>query len=322
MKYFWLNVHVDYACRHSGACCTSGWPIPVESVRAGSIEQAIARETLPVGRWLTADAAAPPDIAGTIALGPNGHCVFFEARGPGCAIHQVKPAACRHFPYVCLIDPRGVHVSLSHYCPTAAAMLFERHGPIAVVEGPPPRVEAELLEGLDARESLPPECDADSAGSRIPAPGSRRLMSWDEFAAWERDEVARAEIDVLQPDDERLFDHARSAVPLPWTWPPAPTDFEGAWWALAAPPWPGFAGVLQRYAAAKVFASWAAYDDGGLAAIRQAARVAAAVLRVECARASLEVGRALDRELLTQAIRQSDLLLVHYADPSQLFASV
>lgn len=324
MTYFWLNVHVGYACRHSGACCTSGWPIPVESVRAAAIENAVTRDRVPLGleRWLTPVSNAPTDVAGTIALGPGGHCVFFEARGPGCAIHHVKPAACRHFPYVCLIDQRGIHVTLSHYCPTAAAMLFEHQDAIAVVEGPPPLVEVELLEGLDARESLPPECDADTAGSRIRDPGSRRLMSFDEFAAWERDEVARAEIDMLQPDDERLFDHARSAVPLPWTWPPAPTDFEAAWWALAAPSWPGFAGVLQRYAAAKIFASWAAYDDAGLAAVRQAARVASAVLRVECARRCRQAGRALDRELLTEAIRQSDLLLVHYADPSQLFASV
>jgi hypothetical protein len=147
-------------------------------------------------------------------------------------------------------------------------------------------------------------------------------MSFDEFSAWERDEIARAEVDVLQPDDERLFNHARASVPSPWTWPAAPADFEGAWWALAAPSWPGFAGVLQRYAASKIFASWAAYEDDGLAAVRQAARVAAAVLRVECARRCREARRALDRELLSAAIRQSDLLLVHYADPSQLFASV
>lgn len=159
-------------------------------------------------------------------------------------------------------------------------------------------------------------------GSRIPDPGSRRLMSFDEFSAWERDGIARVQIDALQPDDERLFDHARASVPPPWAWPAAPADVEAIWWALAAPSWPRFTDVLRRYAAAKVFGSWAAHQGDGLAAIARAARIAAAVLRIECARQCRQARRALDRELLLEAIRRSNLLLVHYADPSQLFASV
>ena len=31
MPVFCLSTQADYACRHSGACCTSGWPIHVES---------------------------------------------------------------------------------------------------------------------------------------------------------------------------------------------------------------------------------------------------------------------------------------------------
>jgi hypothetical protein len=27
---FALSIHADYACRHSGACCSAGWTIPVE----------------------------------------------------------------------------------------------------------------------------------------------------------------------------------------------------------------------------------------------------------------------------------------------------
>ena len=143
-------------------------------------------------------------------------------------------------------------------------------------------------------------------------------MSFDEFSAWERDEIARAQIDVLQPDDVTLFDRARAAVPPPWGWPPAPPDLEAAWWSAVAPAWPRFDDVLRRYAAAKVFASWAAYQGDGVAAVREVARMAAAVLRIECARQCLDTGGALDRERLTEAIRQSDLLLVHYADPRLL----
>jgi Fe-S-cluster containining protein len=301
-------------------CCTSGWPIPVEGTGVAAIDETIARKVIPlqVAPWIVPDAAAPADVAGVLALRPNGHCVFFEAGGPGCSIHDVKPAPCVHFPYVCLIDPRGVRVALSHYCPTAASLLFEHTGPIAIVEGPRPVPEGHALEGLDARESLPPTF-APAVASGATA-GKPRLLSWPEFSDWERREVSEARIDVLQPDDVERFDRARAAVPPPWGWPPAPRDLEAAWWGAVAPAWPRFDDVLRRYAAAKVFASWAAYQGDGLEAVRELARTAAAVLRIECARQCLDTGGALDRELLTEAIRQTDLLLVHYADPHLLAA--
>ena len=39
MKFFWLNFQLPYACRHSGVCCTSGWPIPVEKRGVPAIEE-------------------------------------------------------------------------------------------------------------------------------------------------------------------------------------------------------------------------------------------------------------------------------------------
>ena len=130
VTFFWLNFHLPYACRQSGMCCTSGWPIPVERARVPLIQRAIAADTIPlrVVSWLSAEEGAPDEVAGTLALRENGHCVFFEAGRPGCAIHGVKPSACVHFPYVCLIDPRGVRVNLSHFCPTSTALLFEHRG--------------------------------------------------------------------------------------------------------------------------------------------------------------------------------------------------
>jgi Fe-S-cluster containining protein len=333
VQFHWLNFHVTYACRDSGACCSSGWPIPVEVVKKAGIESAISARTIPlrVEPWLIEDGGLPEDFAGLLALRDNGHCVFFEADGPGCAIHSTKPAACVHFPYVCLIDPRGIRVTLSHYCPTAVSMLFEHHGPIEVVEGPSPVGDLNILEGLDARESLPPTfAEAStfakaSADKTVGKPGgpekSPRLMSWDEFSAWEREQIAGARIDVLQADDVAFFDHARAAVPPPYSWAPAPAELDGAWWSLVAPAWPKFDEVLQRYAAAKIFASWAAYQDEGLAAITRVARIAAAVVRIEAARQCLQTGQPLDPYLMAQAIRQSDLLLVHYADPERLASS-
>lgn len=312
VQFFWLNFHIGYACRHSGMCCTSGWPIPVEKNRVAAIDEAIAREVIPlrVEPWLVIGDEAPDDVAGILALRSNGHCVFFEAGRPGCSIHDVKPAGCVHFPYLCLIDPRGVHVTLSHYCPTAAAMLFEHNGPIAIVEGPPPIGDGEDLEGLDARESLPP-----AVGD------AKRLMSFDELIAWERDQVARASIGELHANDAALFERARASVPAPWRWPDVPEHLDQIWWAQVAPSWSRFNEVLTRYAAAKLFASWSLYLGDGLDAAAGTARIAAAVLRIECARQCAFFRRPLDRELMTEAIRQSDLLLVHYADPARLAMS-
>jgi Fe-S-cluster containining protein len=312
MKFFWLNFHTPYACRDSGMCCSSGWPIPVEQSRVPLIEQAIATKVIPlrVEPWLTTEAGAPDDAAGMLALRSNGHCVFFEVGQSGCAIHDVKPAACVHFPYVSLIDQRGVSVTLSHYCPTAVSLLFEHRGPIEIVEGAPPIGSGDDIEGLDARESLPP---ASSDGTR--------LLSFDELSAWERDQIAHAKRADLQPDDVMLFDLARAAVPAPWSWPEAPDHLDGVWWSQVAPGWARFSEELDRYAAAKLFASWSLYLGNGLEAAAQTARVASAVVRIEAARQCLIFGRPLDREVLTEAIRQSDLLLVHYADPS-LLASI
>ena len=312
MKFYWLNFHLPYACRHSGLCCTSGWPIPVERTRVAAIEENIARDVIPlrVTPWLAAASNLPEDVAGMLALRANAHCVFFEAGRPGCAIHDVKPASCVHFPFVCLFDQRGVHVTLSHYCPTSTALLFEHRGPIAIVEGPSPLPDVTMLEGLDARDALPP----------VMPDANERLMSFEELSAWERDRVANARIHELQGDDVALFDRARAAVPAPLSWPEAPGNLDSIWFAMVAPAWPHFEDVLSRYAAAKAFASWSLYLGEGVDAASDAARIAAAVLRIECARQCRAFGRPLDRELLSNAIEQSDLLLVHYADPERLAA--
>ena len=322
MKCFWLNFHVSYACRDSGSCCTSGWPIPVERPSVALIEETIARKVIPlrVEPWLVPAVDPPEDVAGLLAVRDNGHCVFFEAGERGCSIHSVKPAGCVHFPYVCLIDQRGVHVTLSHYCPTAASLLFEHQGSIAIVEGPAP-VAGDSIEGLDARDSLPPVSPAFAKATADRRDASGRLMSLEELDTWQRDQVAGARIDGFQSDDVARFDCARRSVPAPWTWPEAPSQVEGTWWSLVAPKWHFFSDALTRYAAAKAYASWALYMGDGIEAAIESARVAAAVLRVEAARQCGWSGRELDRELLTEAIRQSDLLLVHYADPGKLAAA-
>jgi Fe-S-cluster containining protein len=240
VRFFWLNFHLPYACRHSGACCKAGWPIPIEPERALLIRK---------GQWL--------DEGGVLPRDRDGACIFHTDR---CTVYEHRPLSCVHFPYVCLIDARGVHVTLSHYCPTAASLLFEHEGPIEIVEGPSPVPALEIPEGLDARESLPP--------LREP----NRLMSFDEFSNWERDELRMLKSRAGESE---------------------------------------FANVIERFLAAKLFASWAAYQGDGTTAVRHAVRAAHAVLQEEMTRAAQDAGRSLDAALLTHAIRQADLRLVH-----------
>ena len=244
MQFFWLNFHVAYQCQHSGACCSAGWPIPVEPERAVLIKN---------GDWLAEGGTLPRDAAGV--------CVFHDSQ---CSVYEHRPLSCMHFPYVCMIDPRGVHVTLSHYCPTAAALLFEHEGPIAIVEGPSPVPLLEIPEGLDARESLPP------IDTRSDKP---RLLSWEEFSQWERDELKT----------------------LPGVIGNAP-----------------FAPVIERYLAAKLFASWAMYeDDDGIAAVRKFVRAAYLRLREEMELGSLAAERPVDAAIVLEAIRRVDFGLFH-----------
>lgn len=244
MKYFWLNFHLPYACRHSGACCKAGWPIPVEPERALLIKP---------GEWL--------DAGGTLPRNASGACIFHQDR---CTIYEHRPLSCMHFPYVCMIDPRGVHVTLSHYCPTAAALLFEQDGLIEVVEGPSPVPLLDIPEGLDAREALPP---VDTRSDRP------RLLSWEEFSQWERDEL-------------KTLPGVIGDVP--------------------------FAPVIERFLAAKLFASWAMYqDDDGIAAVRKYVRAAYLRLREEMELGSLAAARPVDAAILLDAIRRVDFGLFH-----------
>jgi hypothetical protein len=125
-------------------------------------------------------------------------------------------------------------------------------------------------------------------------------------------------MDDFQLEYLELFYRARAAVPPPWAWAEAPANVSSLWWSLVAPKWHFYSDTLARYAAAKAYASWSLYLGDGIEAAQRSARVAASVLRIEAARQCAWSGRELDRELLTEAIRQSDLLLVHYADPQRL----
>src|SRR5690606_38906611 len=162
----------------------------------------------------------------------------------------------------------------------------------------PQVVSGRIPEGLDARESLPP-----------PAEDGRRLMAWDEVTAWEESAMSRVAESAAgtAPPDTALFEAAREAAPAALQWPREPDGLAQAWRVHVAPAWEGLSAVVGRYLASKVFASWALYSGTGLPEVKRAAAIARAVLGVEAARQCMRAGRALDRALLKEAIRQSDL---------------
>src|SRR5262245_2519115 len=125
MTAFCLDMHAGYRCQHAGACCTAGWTIPAEP----PVVHAVEAHFRAAGRLFVTSTSSPDDPA-MVALTTRGACVFYDqAHDRLCAIHrelgaEYLPSACRHFPRVVLTDDRGTFVSLSHFCPTAAALLF------------------------------------------------------------------------------------------------------------------------------------------------------------------------------------------------------
>ena len=153
---------------------TAGWPIPVETRSYETLRLHFGRDRA----LFETDGPLPDGAAALVGVRAAGECVFFEAdRGRLCSIHRELgpanlPEACRQFPRVVLRDSRGLLISLSHYCPTAAALLLDP-APVTIVRAPESLALDGRAEGLDARAALPP----------LLRPGM--LMDPDGYATWE-----------------------------------------------------------------------------------------------------------------------------------------
>ncbi len=289
---------------------------------------------------------------------PSGDCVFLEPGEPRlCAVHRqlgedAMPPSCRQFPRVATLTPLGVSVTLSHYCPTAASLLFRDDVRLAVVDDPEAFAPSWPYEGLDAREALPP----------LLRPGV--FMDWPSFELWERYAVSLMADDrhtpedaidliadaaerarawtpargpfsrflecVLEPAAQRPADTA-SIIEADEAWrlvtdcvshpresvllPEDRADRDGKW---VAPAWRAFGRPVRHWLAAKAFASWVALQGDGLRTTVLSLRVALGVVRAEAAVACSKARAALDAELLKEAVRAADLRLVHFADPERL----
>jgi Fe-S-cluster containining protein len=363
MSVYSLSIHADYQCRHSGACCTADWDVPVELPLYRTLDEALgAGRVAPVGLGqnsaaLIVEDQLPDDAAAMVARTATGDCVFYHRNSGLCVIHRdlgepMLPATCRHFPRLAVQDARGTFISLTHYCPTAAASLFRDDVRIEIIESPPAFPEADY-EGLvitpnDWPPLLRPDCLADVQS----------------YMAWERHMVARCADEALSPESvigtlqrdalivrtvspvtgaaiaeaigrlpidgvnapvpETLADslahylEVLNAVPDEWR-PEADTrDLTECYRRHVAREWRGFAAPLRRYLAAKAFASWTAYQGRGFLTIVRGLDAALALVRVEAARRCRDANRRLDADLLCEAFRQADFELNHLASGDEL----
>ncbi|HET6319088.1 MAG TPA: hypothetical protein VFG86_21750 [Chloroflexota bacterium] len=357
-----LGFHASYRCRHAGVCCTSGWAIPVEAPLYRSLQVA-----LEWGQLRVEGATHGPDVfeavddlphGEPVVLGrrPGGACVFFEPqRGNLCAIqrqmgHSHLPSACRHFPRVVLMDPRGTFVTMSHLCPTAARMLIDGGPATVVTSGQAIDTHAVgAWEGLDARDALPP----------LMRPGV--LWDWDGWDLWERHAVALLARDGYSPeqslamlwkaveaiaswnpDGDTVADGVGAAFDVALTEPAdaltmsaaALASIEALVWQsvpaprraeppsppedTAVPGWELWHGAIGRYLAARAFASWVGYYGQGLTTWYKSIVAAYSVLRLAAKRATDARRISLDESLLIEALGESDRLLVHLASAPEL----
>jgi hypothetical protein len=84
--------------------------------------------------------------------------------------------------------------------------------------------------------------------------------------------------------------------------------------------WESFQRPLNRYLAAKAFASWTAYQGRGLSTIVRGLQAALALVRIEASRRCRDAARSLDRDLLLEAFRSADFALNHLAVGEELAA--
>jgi hypothetical protein len=194
-------------------------------------------------------------------------------------------------------------VTLSHFCPTAANLLFAGV-PLAIVQAPATLALDGTLDGLDATTVLPPLLSKSV------------LMDWEGYSAWEEETVELFNDGDLDPEQsvrsllmitERISEWTPGGEPLSST---VRRQFgSGAERARRGPGrWREHARAINAFLAAHAFASWAAYEPDGLRAVPAAVEVA---LRTVSER--VDERGPVTRPSLLEAIRATDLELRHRA---------
>lgn len=350
-----LSFHAAYACGNSGACCSAGWPIPVETHVLPVLTHALDTQLVTPaadGPPLTFPAERPPSVGAVLGRTSTGACVFFDRlqRGGHCRVHRragvaAMPIACRQFPRIARHDARGTDVSLSHWCPTALACL-EHDDPVSIVDRPVAFDAAPLYEGLDACGAWPPLLRPDC------------LFDADAYDALERTTVAVLTRDGPSIPDrlaelDAWFEHLRGWHPARGSLlaqvlvqrPVAPAARTAGVWCDEAL-WQGVIEAIPEDLRGRVpdGIDRPAPDADAILALPHVARcvgrylaarffgswVAYQGLGLRSTMASLRAGLTVVRHTLgldshaapdarlRAAVRAADLLLVHLADPEAL----
>jgi Fe-S-cluster containining protein len=324
-----LSFHADYRCRNAGACCTSNWPIPIEADRHERVRAAVASgalRTIAGDRAPFIERAAGDTETPALLATSHGRCVFHDPAGR-CAIHgalghDALPLACRQFPRVSVIDPRGVSVTLSHFCPTAAALLDGSSCEAGIVLNPHAFPQSGEYVGLDARTALPPllrpgmlldweswwEIEAATVEALLTSSGTvnaalgrvqravQRLLQWTPAEGPLGSHVSAAfagDSSSVFTIDPKLVGLAMAAIPeearadAPWSAKVATSDT-----------------ATRRFLAAHAFANWTIHLGDGLWPWWRS---------IETAAALLEAGAG---------VRHADLVLRHLIDPKAFAAAV
>jgi Fe-S-cluster containining protein len=346
-----LAFHAAWRCRHSGACCQAGWSIPIEGTTFERVRiHYRSRDDLFVHE------GHMPEGAAAILGIRDGACVFFDRNADErrCDIQRTLgagslPLACRQFPRVAMTDRRGTFVTLSHFCPTAAGLLLQ---PISfdIVEAPGNLALDGDLEGLDASTVLPPllrpnlltDLDGYDAWERLAirtlandrlssgqAAGTIELATkwlehWTPGTVSLRDAVVEAFDRTVIPDAELqlaratdLFTVVSNSVPSGLDRPRVPQISQSLWMQTTA--------LVQHYdravrawLAARLFGNWMAYSAPGLRVVAASLQAWLSVLRVEACRIEQDRPDLAPERRFVEAIRKSDLMIVHLSDVRSL----
>jgi Fe-S-cluster containining protein len=341
-----LSFHSEYRCQNSGVCCASGWQIAVEAQVEASLRLALAgaRAPLPNGPEGFQVMIDPPPGCRSSLRDVGGTCWFRDESERSCAIHrefgeQSLPSACRQFPRVCVLEPDAVSISLSHYCPTAAGLLFGTDADFKIVTQPKAFPAAWPFEGLDARHSYPPFLRPGVSlgfdGLRTFEERTVRTLStlplWRALSvidsavgglrAWNADagplpalisgtfDRAAEESEIVAPgtDPRPILQAALAEGTVAMRLPnPRPTP-------MSLPPVADLA--LRKYVASRLIGAWVMFQADDIRTVLNYLRLCVDTVLLF---ANAAEDRAFPAERWKEAIRNSDLWLLHYCDPERL----
>ncbi len=354
---FALSIHADYRCRHSGACCSADWDVPVElpvyrtlqeAVERGRLQpQAEARHLAP----FVVEPDLPEGAAAMLERTARGECVFLDRGSKLCIVHRdigeaALPATCRYFPRLAVRDNRGTFITLSHFCPTAASMLFRPDSPLSIVAGPPAFPPGDYDGLVVTGNDLPPllcptmlmdpsgysaweshmvgrcsmtDCSPETVVATLER-DARVLRTWRPGGQSLSEAVRNLPQGLVAPEPQRTLDaslvlYAQAMQAIPDDLRPLPDEdgLDTAFFRLVNSRWSAFYTPLNRFLATKAFASWTAYQGRGVSTIVRGLDAALAIVRVESARLCRDAGREIDAELLRDAFRCADFILNHLA---------